>query len=48
MAFMAGQDGWVEVGKAVVLGGAVEVLSWGAFVVDWIAYAVLRLCLWSA
>ena len=47
MSFMVGQDGWVEVGKAVVLAGAGEGLSCGAFVVEGIADAVLRLSLWS-
>ena len=43
MAFMVGQDGWVEVGEAVVLAGAEEGLSCGAFVVEGFADAFLRL-----
>ena len=43
MPFVAGQDGWVEVGEAVVLAGAEEGLSCGAFVLEGSADTVLRL-----
>ena len=46
MSFMLGQDGWVEVGKAVVLAGADEGLSCSTFVVEGFADAVLRLVMW--
>ena len=34
MPFVVGQDGWVEVVEAVVLAGAGEGLSCGAFVAE--------------
>lgn len=46
MSFMVGQDGWVEVGEAVVLAGTGEGLSCGAYVAEGFADAVLRLSLW--
>ncbi len=46
MPFIVGQDGWVEVGEAVILVGDGEGLSCGVFVGEGFADAVLRSFLW--